>query len=465
MNDDKMHNVTFDELQVGQSAAVKKVLTHKDIELFAIVSGDTNPTHLDANFAEGQSSHQIVGHSMWVGTMISNVLGTALPGAGTVYLTQDISFRHPVLVGDEVTARVTVKRKESDGQTVVFDCVCKNGRGETVANGIATVLAPTEKISMARPELPAFELYETDHYKEILAGCRQMGKIRAAVVYPVKANAIQAVAEAAAENLIDPVLVGPETLMRELAKECGIDIGAWTIVNADLAHTAAAIAAAMAAAGEVDAIMKGSLHSDELLSAIVPSAAGLRTERRISHAFIMDVATYHKPLIITDAAINVAPKLEEKVDICQNAIDLWHILFGKNNLPNVAVLSAVETVTSRMPSTLEAACLCKMADRGQIYNANLDGPLAFDNAISKQAAKDKGITSTVAGDADILLVPNIEAGNALAKQLTFLTHAEAAGIVLGAKVPIILTSRADSLRARLFSCAVAIYMANARKKG
>ncbi len=402
---------------------------------------------------------------MWSGMLISSILGTVLPGPGTVYVSQNMDFALPLHIGDEIMVKLTVKSKHADKPLVEFDCQCWNGKGERVATGIATVIAPTQKIYMDRPELPDVQIYEQDHYKEILAGCRKLGKIKAAVVHPVQANAIEAVAEAVLEGLIDPILIGPEARIRSAAKACNVDVGNWTIIDVEHSQAAATKAAEMAARGEVEAIMKGSLHSDELLGAIVPTAAGLRTDRRVSHAFVMDIPTYHKPLIITDAAINIMPKLEDKVDICQNTIDLWHVLFGNERKPKVAILSAVETVTSRIPSTLDAACLCKMADRGQITGAILDGPLAFDNAVSKQAAKDKGITSEVAGDADILLVPNIEAGNALAKQLSFLTHADAAGIVLGARVPVILTSRADTLRARLLSCGVAIRLAHARKGG
>lgn len=304
-----------------------------------------------------------------------------------------------------------------------------------------------------------------DHYDAIIASCRQLGKIRVAVVHPVKANVIAAVMEAVEEQLIEPVLIGPAAKISRACAEQGLDEKTFTIIDAEHSHQAAARAAAMAAAGEVDAIMKGSLHTDELLKAIVPSAAGLRTERRISHAYIMNVPTYPKPLIITDAAINIAPTLEDKADIAANAIDLWRVLFGADKKPKLAVLSAVETVNSRLQSTLDAAALCKMADRGQITGADIDGPLAFDNAINPQAAQDKNITSPVAGHADILVVPNIEAGNALAKQLIFLGNAAAAGIVLGARVPVILTSRADSTRTRMLSCGVAMALAKARKDG
>ena len=313
---------------------------------------------------------------------------------------------------------------------------------------------------------PARAGHYKDHYKDALEKCRKFGTLKVAVVHPVKANVIDAVAEAAEEKLIVPILIGPQARIQEAIKESGADAKDWQIIDTEHSHAAAAKAVEMAVRGEVGAIMKGSLHTEELLEAIVPSSAGLRTERRISHVYIMDVPTYHKPLMITDAAINIAPNLEQKADICQNAIDAWHVLFNhKHGDPKVAILSATEEVTSRIPSTIDAAALCKMADRGQIREGRLDGPLAFDNAISPQAAKDKNIQSDVAGDADILLVPDIEAGNALAKQLIFLGNADAAGIVLGARVPIILTSRADSKRTRLFSCGVAMALAAARQEG
>jgi phosphotransacetylase len=271
--------------------------------------------------------------------------------------------------------------------------------------------------------------------------------------------------EAHEAGLITPVLVGPAARTREAAEAGGVDISAWQVIDAEHSHDAAEKAVALAAAREVDALMKGSLHSDELMGAVVKSDAGLRTERRISHAFLIDQESYSKAFIITDAAVNIAPDLATKVDIVQNAVDLWHALFGADVLPKVAVLAAVETVNPKMIATLDAAALCKMADRGQITGCLIDGPLAFDNAISPEAARTKGIVSEVAGNADILLVPNIEAGNMLAKQLVFLSGAEAAGIVLGARVPIILTSRADSQRARLLSCAVALLLAHARSQG
>jgi phosphate acetyltransferase len=284
-----------------------------------------------------------------------------------------------------------------------------------------------------------------------------------AVVHPCDRDSLLSPVEAARRGLIVPVLVGPEGKIREVARAEGVDLGHYRVVSVPHSHAAAAKAVELARAGEVEALMKGSLHTDELMAAVVPSAAGMRTARRISHVFVMDVPAYPRQLLITDAAINIAPGLEEKVDIVQNAIDLAHVLGIEQ--PKVAILSAVETVTSRMESTIQAAALCKMADRGQIRGAVLDGPLAFDNAISAAAAQTKKIVSPVAGQADILLVPDLEAGNMLAKQLCYLAGAEGAGIVLGARVPIVLTSRADSVRSRLASVAVMALVANARRTG
>jgi phosphotransacetylase len=281
-------------------------------------------------------------------------------------------------------------------------------------------------------------------------------------VHPCEQTALEGAIEAGAKRMIDPILVGPAAKIQEVARKSGIDISSARIVDAPHSHGAAAKAVELVRQGEAEILMKGSLHTDELLGAVVAKDSGLRTGRRISHVFIMDVPTYHKVLIVTDAAINIAPTLEEKVDICQNAIDLA-VSLGLAK-PKVAILAAVETVTSKMPATLDAAALCKMAERGQITGAILDGPLAFDNAISKDAARIKGIKSEVAGDPDILLAPDLESGNILAKQLSFLANADSAGLVVGARVPIILTSRADSVRARIASCGVAVLAAHARRQ-
>jgi phosphotransacetylase len=299
-------------------------------------------------------------------------------------------------------------------------------------------------------------------YEQVLARCRNLEPVPTAVAHPCEETALAGAIEAGAKGLIAPILVGPAGKINEVARQHGVDLKGARIVDAPHSHAAAAKAVELVRTGEAELLMKGSLHSDELLGAVVARETGLRTGRRISHVFIMDVPTYHKVLVITDAAINIAPDLDSKVDICQNAIDLAQSLGVER--PKVAILAAVETVTSKMPATIDAAALCKMADRGQIKGGLLDGPLAFDNAISKEAAKVKGIRSDVAGDPDILLAPDLEAGNILAKQLSFLANADSAGIVLGAKVPIILTSRADSVRSRIASCAVAMLAAHARRQ-
>jgi phosphate acetyltransferase len=304
----------------------------------------------------------------------------------------------------------------------------------------------------------------TGKYERLLERCKTLEAIPTAVAHPCEESALTGTVEAAQAGLIDPILVGPAARIEETARSANIDLGKLEIVDAAHSVESAKKAVDLVKQGRAEVLMKGSLHSDELLAAIVSRDGGLRTGRRISHVFVMDVPTYHKVLIVTDAAINIAPTLEDKVDICQNAIDLVTSLrHDKSEKPKVAILAAVETVTTKMPATIDAAALCKMAERGQIKGGILDGPLAFDNAINKQAADTKGIKSAVAGDPDILLVPDLEAGNILAKQLSFLANADSAGLVLGAKVPVVLTSRADSVRSRIASCAVATLLAHARR--
>lgn len=300
-----------------------------------------------------------------------------------------------------------------------------------------------------------------EKYDALIYACHALAPVRTVVAHPCDDTSLSGAVEAAAARIIKPVLVGPEMRIRALAASLGLDLAELQIVDTPHSHAAAAKAVEIVRAGEADALMKGSLHTDELMAEVVRKDTGIRTARRISHVFIMDVPTYPKPLFITDAAVNIFPTLEDKADILQNAIELAQAL--RIGLPKVAILSAVETITSKIPSTIDAAALCKMAERGQITGAVVDGPLAFDNAISPEAAAVKHIASAVAGDADILLVPDVEAGNMLAKELTFLANADAAGIVLGARVPIILTSRSDNVRTRIASCAVAALYAHARR--
>ena len=302
----------------------------------------------------------------------------------------------------------------------------------------------------------------TGKYEQLLLRCSSLEPIPTAVAHPCDETSLSGAVEAAQKGLIVPILVGPRVKILSTADSAGLDVRSIQIVDAPHSHASATKAVELLREAKAEILMKGSLHTDELMAAVVSRDGGLRTARRISHAFVMDVPTYHKVLIVTDGAINIAPTLEDKVDICQNAIDLAVSLGCE--WPKVAILAAVETVTSKMPATIDAAALCKMAERGQIKGATLEGPLAFDNAISKQAAKTKGIISDVTGDPDILLAPDLEAGNILAKQLTFLANADSAGLVLGARVPIILTSRADSVRSRIASSGVGMLAAHARRK-
>jgi len=459
---DMIENRTYDEIAIGETASISRRLGQREIQLFALASGDVNPAHMDPEYARTDMFHQVIAHGLWGGGLISAVLGTELPGPGAIYLGQTLRFVRPVALGDTITAQVTVTEKSAEHHNITLACRCLNQNGEEVIVGEAKVKAPTEKVRRPRVALPDVQLADHGAYHRLIERARGAQPLPTAIVHPCSAAAITAAAEAAAEGLIAPILIGPENRIRAAAQEAGVDISAFRLVAAAHSHAAAACAVAMAGHGEVQALMKGSLHTDELMGAIVAHGSPLRTERRISHAYVLDVPGYPAPLLITDAAINIAPTLEEKADIIRNAIDLAHVIGIET--PRVAILSAVETVTPAIPSTLDAAALCKMADRGQIAGGVLDGPLAFDNATSPAAAAEKGIASPVAGRAQILLVPNIEAGNMLAKQLTFLGGADAAGIVLGARVPVVLTSRADSLRTRLASCALAVLLVRAGNK-
>lgn len=449
-----IRNRTFDELKVGDSASLVRTLTRNDIELFAVMSGDVNPAHLDEEYARSDMFHKVIAHGMWSGALISTVLGTQLPGPGTIYLGQSLRFLKPVGLGDTVTVTLTVTRLDPEKRRVTLDCAVTNQDGQKVAAGEADVIAPVDKVERPRVALPEVRLRERGgRYRELLAAAADAPRVRTAVVHPVDAVSLLGAVEAAREGLIDPVLVGPEAKIRQAAAQAGVDLAPYRIVPTAHSHAAADAAVALARTGEVGALMKGALHTDELMHAVVARDTGLRTGRRISHVFAMDVPSYPRPLLITDAAINVYPTLDDKRDIVQNAIDLAHALGIV--APRVAILSALETVYPKIASTIEAAALCKMAERGQIEGAVVDGPMAFDLAVSEDAARTKGFVSPVAGRADILVVPDLEAGNMLAKQLEYLADAQVAGIVLGARVPVILTSRADGPLARLASCALA----------
>ncbi|MEM5477993.1 bifunctional enoyl-CoA hydratase/phosphate acetyltransferase [Pacificibacter sp. AS14] len=448
-----IENKTYDEIAVGDSAELTRTLKPQDIELFAVMSGDVNPAHVDAEYAKSDMFHGVIAHGMWGGALISAVLGTELPGPGTIFLDQSLKFEAPVGLGDTVTVRIEVTEKLEKGR-LLLACTCLNQHGKMVIEGVARVIAPREKVRRPRVILPEVHLHvQGAQYARLIATTTGLEPVRTAVVHPCDALSLSGALDAARQGIIIPVLVGPRIKIEAAAKEAGCDFDAFEVIDAPHSHAAAEAAVALVRAGKVDALMKGALHTDELMQAVVDSALGLRTERRMSHVYVLDVPTYPKPLMITDAAINISPDLATKRDIVQNAIDLARAL--KIDQPKVAILSAVETVNPRMASTLDAAALCKMADRGQITGGLLDGPLAFDNAISPAAVAAKGIVSDVAGIADILVAPDLEAANMMAKQLIYLAGADAAGIVLGARVPIILTSRADSATSRLASCALA----------
>ena len=457
-------NKTFDEISIGDRAAMQSTLTKRDIDLFGMLSGDMNPTHFSDEYAKMLlERHKVVGHSMWGGALISGLLGSKLPGPGTVYQAQTFEFHNPTELGDTLTATVTVTGKIAHDETIVLDCLVRNQRNELIVSGEARVKAPSRKPVDAGSPYLTMEIHETESFNQLIAMVKDWEPLPTAVCHPCSEDALLGAIEAARLNLIKPILVGPRQRLESLALSLNIDITPYRLIDTRHSHESAEKAVAICRLGEAEALMKGSLHTDELLREVASKERGLRTEARFSHVFIMDVPTYPRPLFITDAAVNILPTLEEKVDILNNAIRLAHAL--GNPEPKVAILSAVETVNQKIPATIDAAALCKMADRGQITGAIIDGPLAFDNAISKEAARIKGINSPVAGLADIFLVPDLEAGNILAKQLAYLANSDSAGLVMGAKVPIILTSRADSTESRLASCAVAVAYANWQKEG
>jgi phosphate acetyltransferase len=457
-----VENHVFDEIAVGQGARLVRTLTLEDIKAFAAVSGDTNPAHLDPEYANDTLFHGVIAHGMWSGALISALLGSQFPGHGTIYQDQALHFVKPVRVGDTLTVTVTVTALHVEDHSIELDCEVFNQRGVRVVSGIAKVLAPSIKVCLPRVVAPRIQLYDPQvRFKQLLSLGDGLEAVRCAVVHPCDDGSLSGAMDAARHGLIVPVLIGPEVRIRRVAEESGIDLAGAEIINLPHSHAAAEMAAELAASGDVEMLMKGSLHTDEMIHAVL-SKSVLRTGRRMSHVFRFDVPLYHKPLLITDAALNIRPTLQEKIDIIQNAIDFARIMGVA--VPKVAILSAVETVNPNIPSTLDAAALCKMADRGQITGGVLDGPLAFDNAISMAAAQIKHITSIVAGHADIMAVPDLESGNMLAKQLEYLAGASGSGLVLGARIPIALTSRAEGPSNRVASALLGLLVAhNARR--
>ncbi|MBS0516371.1 MAG: bifunctional enoyl-CoA hydratase/phosphate acetyltransferase [Proteobacteria bacterium] len=456
-----IRNRTFDEIALGDEAGLERTLTAADIQLFAALSGDVNPQHMDPAFAASTRFHGVIAHGIFGATLISALLGTRLPGPGTIYLGQTLNFLAPVRIGDTLKVSVKVSARDAAKKRLTLACACVNQDGKIVIDGEAHVIAPTERIERPRTALPEVHLIDGAG-KTLLDAVQPLGAIRVAVVHPCDEASLTAALDARRAGLIEPVLVAPRAKLEAVARTAGLDLAGIAIEDVAHSHAAAARAVELAGGDQVEALMKGSLHTDELMSAIVGHESPLRTARRVSHCYLMHTPAYPRPFIITDAAINIAPTLEEKADIVRNAVELAQTIGVA--VPRVAILAAVETVNPRMPATLDAAALCKMADRGQIAGATLDGPLAFDNAISAAAAHIKGIESDVAGQADVLVVPDLESGNMLAKQLEYLGGASSAGIVMGARVPVILTSRADSRETRIASCAVAVLIAHRRRR-
>lgn len=381
-------------------------------------------------------------------TLMTRLLVTRFPGPGTRLLREDFRYSGRLVEGDELEFSVEVAGPAGAGG-LALRCAARQADGTPVLEGMAEVAPPATAPGAA--DMP-FGTQPRRMLAALLDRCRGLAPVPTAVAHPCDLSSLEGALLAARHGLVAPILVGPEARIRGTAEAAGLDISGCDLVPTPHSHASAERAVALVGAGRAAALMKGSLHTDELISAALAREAGLRTERRVSHAFVMDAPLYPRLLIITDAAINIAPDLEAKADIVRNAIRLANAIGIE--LPRVALLSAVETVTPRMASTLDAAALCKMADRGQIMGGILDGPLAFDNAVSEAAAQAKGIVSAVAGRADILVVPDIESGNMLAKQLAHLGGAEGAGIVLGLRVPMALTSRSDDVTSRLASAAL-----------
>ncbi|MCC6212246.1 MAG: bifunctional enoyl-CoA hydratase/phosphate acetyltransferase [Burkholderiales bacterium] len=455
---DFIENRTFDEIQVGDRAVLTRTLRPEDIQLFAIMSGDVNPAHVDPEYAHSSMFHEVIAHGMWGGALISTVLGTEFPGPGTIYVSQTLKFSRPVKVGDTITIAVKCTQKFDHNKHMVFDCLCVNQDSLKVIAGEAEVLAPTEKIKRARVAMPEITISDRDaRYRQLFGRARGLKPITAAFVHPCDPSSLRAALSVRDTGFMKPLLIGSAARLRALAEQHGFDLGATRIIDVPHSRAAAARAVEMARGGEAAALVQGSLTTEELLrAAIAPN--GLRTDRRLSHVLYMDVPTHRRPLFITDMMVNIEPTLQDKVDIAQNAIDFAQLMGVPE--PKVAVLAGLETVTPRMRATVDAAALCKMADRGQITGGIVDGPLGFDNAVSLMSARTAGLRSAVAGGADVLLAPDLESGNMLAKQLEHLSDAISGGVVVGGRVPIVLANRGDSVESRMASCVLAVIVAN-----
>jgi phosphate butyryltransferase len=447
----RLVNRTFDELQPGDSAEIRRLITADDLYVFAVASGNTNPMHLQDSDLDGDGTVERVAPGMFVASLISAVLGTRLPGPGTLYRRQTLDFHARAHAGEELVTRAEVLDK-ADGVARLRTEVRRADDGALILSGEAEVLAPLEKFDRDDIEVPGLVVQRHRHFEALVDRSRPLPALPTAVVCPDEAKSLGGALLAMKESIIAPILVGSGAAIRAAATVIGADLTGIEVIDVAGDMAAAERACALVHEGRVSAVMKGHLHTDDLLKPMLDKALGLRAGRRFTHVFVMDVPGQPEPLLVSDAAINISPDLPTKVDIVQNAIDLARSL-GMD--PRVGVLSAVETVNPAIQSSIDAALLSKMADRGQITGGLVEGPLAMDNAVDMGAARTKGLKGGVAGRANILIVPGLDAGNMLAKQLAFVSHAEAAGLVLGAKVPVILNSRSDGPMSRLASCAVA----------
>ena len=448
---------TYGEISIGDIATTEHVLTTDDAMAFASISGFRAVLNAD-ELTQRAGGIPPTGPNMWCASLISGLFSMNIPGPGCTLTNVCLNFSHRIRVGDRLLVKARVAAKDDSTKKIIFDCEGCNGDGVAIFSGTAELLAPAEKTRYSTLPLPQLIVNnQYRHYLGMIARATSKPPVRTGIVWPCDEVSLGGAFQAFKDHLIAPVLVGPEAKIRGLAETMQLDLGTIPIVEVGDSRSAAIKAVELARRGEVQMLMKGSLHTDELMSAVVSRDGGMRIGRRISHVFALDVPSYHKTLFVTDAAVNIQPDLETKIDILQNAIDMM-LAIGVVN-PKVAILSAVESVNPSIPSTLDAASLCKMVDRGQITGAIVDGPLAFDNAISSEAANIKKIKSRVAGDVDLLMVPNLEAGNVLFKELQYLAGALAAGVVVGAKVPVVLTSRADGELARMASCALGVLIA------
>ena len=449
----RLVNRTFEELALGDVAELTRLVTADDLYVFAAASGNYNPMHLSDSDLDHDGQPERIAPGMFVASLISAVLGTQLPGAGTLYRRQTLDFHARAHAGEELICSVEVVAILADGAVRLATRVRRAGDGALILSGEAEVIAPDQKFTSDDVEVPGLIVQRHRHFEALLDRARALPALPTAVVAPDDANSLGGALLAAREGLIVPILIGREPDIRAAAERIGEDISNHELIDVPGGDKlAAAMACRLVHEGRAMAVMKGHLHTDDLLVPMLDKQDGLRIGRRFTHVFVMDVPGQPHPVMVTDAAINITPDLLTKADIIQNAIDLALSLGIE---PRAGILSAVETVNPSIQSSLDAAALSKMADRGQITGGLVDGPLAMDNAVDLGAARTKGLKGNVAGRANILVVPGIDAGNMLAKQLAFISHAEGAGLVLGARVPVILNSRSDSPMSRLASCAVA----------